>query len=49
MSKRKENTGRTGINDADAQGKGAAYDNEYANEHLTPEQRQYNKKTKKRQ
>ncbi|MGA9289381.1 MAG: small acid-soluble spore protein O, partial [Anaerobacillus sp.] len=37
MSKRKANGVRPGIDDADAQGKGAGFNNEYANEHMTPE------------
>ena len=49
LGKRKANGVRPGMNDADAQGNGAGYDNEYAHEHMTAEQRQYNKKTKKRQ
>lgn len=47
MSKRKANHVRPGMNDASAQGVGAGYNEEFANEPLTAEQRQNNKKRKK--
>ncbi|WNF35196.1 small acid-soluble spore protein O [Bacillaceae bacterium IKA-2] len=49
MAKRKANHLRPGMNAASAQGKGAGYNEEFSNEPLTEEQKQFNKKTKKRQ
>ena len=49
MAKRKANHVRPGMNDAKAQGIGTGYNEEFSNEPLTEEQKQFNKKTKKRQ
>ena len=49
MSKRKANHVRPGMNDASAQGIGAGYNEEFANENLTAAERQNNKKRKKNQ
>lgn len=49
MAKRKANHVRPGMNAASAQGVGAGYNEELANEPLTAEQRQNNKKKKKNQ
>jgi small acid-soluble spore protein O (minor) len=49
MAKRKANHVIPGMNDASAQGMGAGYNEEFANEPLTEEQRQNNKKRKKNQ
>jgi len=49
MAKRRANHVRPGMNAANAQGKGAGYNEELSNEPLTPEQRQFNKKRKKNQ
>jgi small acid-soluble spore protein O (minor) len=49
MSKRKANHIRPGMNAASAQGVGAGYNEGMANEPLTSEQRQNNKKRKKNQ
>lgn len=48
MAKRKANHVRPGMNDAAAQGMGAGYNEEMANEPLTEEQKQNNKKRKKK-
>lgn len=49
VAKRKANHVRPGMNDASAQGIGTGYNEEFSNEPLTEEQKQFNKKTKKRQ
>ncbi|OIJ12740.1 small acid-soluble spore protein O [Anaerobacillus arseniciselenatis] len=49
MAKRKANHVRPGMNAAKAQGIGTGYNEEVSNEPLTEEQKQFNKKTKKRQ
>ncbi|MBD1379340.1 small acid-soluble spore protein O [Metabacillus arenae] len=49
MAKRKANHLVNGMNAAKAQGKGAGYNEELANEPLTAEQRQNNKKRKTKQ
>ncbi|WP_096199614.1 small acid-soluble spore protein O [Bacillus sp. FJAT-45350] len=53
MTKKHSNHVIPGMNQAKGQGKGAGYrsqfNQEMANEPLTEEQRQFNKKTKKRQ
>ncbi|EJR53174.1 small, acid-soluble spore protein O [Bacillus cereus VD107] len=49
MGKRKANHTISGMNAASAQGQGAGYNEEFANEPLTPAQRQNNKKRKKNQ
>lgn len=49
MAKRKANHVIPGMNDASGQGKGAGFNSEFSNEPLTEEQKQFNKKTKKRQ
>ena len=46
---RKANHVIPGMNDASAQGKGTGYNEEMANEPLTAEERQFNKKRKKNQ
>lgn len=47
MGKRKANHVIPGMNAADAQGKGAGYNEEFSNEPLTEAQRQNNKKRKR--
>ncbi|MGU3442877.1 small acid-soluble spore protein O [Bacillus cereus] len=47
MGKRKANHTISGMNAASAQGQGAGYNEEFANEPLTPAERQNNKKRKK--
>lgn len=53
MAKRKSNHLIPGMNQAKSQGNGAGYTSQYnqemSNEPLTEEQKQFNKKTKKRQ
>ncbi|MFA9559691.1 small acid-soluble spore protein O [Evansella sp. AB-rgal1] len=50
MTKDRANHVRPGMNDAKAQGKGAGYSEGYLNNApLSAEERQFNKKTKKRQ
>ncbi|WP_297989499.1 small acid-soluble spore protein O [Anoxybacillus sp.] len=49
MVKRKANHVIPGMNDASAQGKGAGFNEELANEPLTEAQKQNNKKRKKNQ
>ncbi|CAM4245174.1 small acid-soluble spore protein O [Bacillus manliponensis] len=49
MGKRKANHAIPGMNAAAAQGQGAGYNEEFANEPLTAAQRQNNKKRKKNQ
>ncbi|MCM3006176.1 small acid-soluble spore protein O [Priestia koreensis] len=49
MAKRKANHQIPGANAAKAQGKGAGYNEEFANEPLTEQQKQNNKKRKKNQ
>ncbi|MBU9712385.1 small acid-soluble spore protein O [Evansella tamaricis] len=50
MTKKRANHIRPGMNDAKAQGRGAGYEEGYGNEGpLSAEERQFNKKTKKRQ
>ncbi len=49
LVKKKANHVRPGMNAASAQGTGAGYNEEYANEPLTAVQRQNNKKRKKNQ
>ncbi|MEC2077323.1 small acid-soluble spore protein O [Metabacillus fastidiosus] len=49
MAKRRANHVRPGMNNADAQGVGAGYNEEMQNEPLTAAQRQNNKKRKKNQ
>lgn len=49
MVKRKANHVIPGMNAASAQGKGAGYNEELANEPLTPAQKMNNKKRKKNQ
>ncbi|OEH92487.1 small acid-soluble spore protein O [Bacillus solimangrovi] len=49
MAKRKANHIRPGMNASKAQGQGAGYNEEFANEPLTAEQKQNNKKRKKNQ
>ncbi|MBU9721365.1 MULTISPECIES: small acid-soluble spore protein O [Bacillaceae] len=49
MTKSRANHIRPGMNDAKAQGKGAGYQEGNGNEPLSAEERQFNKKTKKRQ
>ncbi|WP_170007248.1 small acid-soluble spore protein O [Bacillus fonticola] len=49
MSKRKANHVRPGANAAKAQGKGAGYNEELANEPLTTQERMFNKKRKTNQ
>lgn len=48
MGKRKANHTISGMNAASAQGQGAGYNEEFANENLTAAERQNNKKRKKR-
>ncbi|MGR5906113.1 small acid-soluble spore protein O [Bacillus pacificus] len=47
MGKRKANHTISGMNAASAQGQGAGYNEEFANENLTAAERQNNKKRKK--
>lgn len=47
MGKRKANHTISGMNAASAQGQGAGYNEEFANEPLTPAERQNNKKRKR--
>ncbi len=47
MGKRKANHTISGMNAASAQGQGTGYNEEFANEPLTPAERQNNKKRKK--
>ncbi|MEM5671135.1 small acid-soluble spore protein O [Bacillus cereus] len=47
MGKRKANHTISGMNAASAQGQGAGYNEEFANENLTPAERQNNKKRKR--
>ncbi|KAB2439483.1 small acid-soluble spore protein O [Bacillus luti] len=49
MGKRKANHVIPGMNTASAQGQGAGFSEEFANEPLTPAERQNNKKRKKNQ
>ncbi|QFT89008.1 Small, acid-soluble spore protein O [Bacillus sp. THAF10] len=49
MAKRKANHVISGMNVAKAQGRGAGYNEEFANEPLTEAQKQNNKKRKKNQ
>ncbi|GAB6471470.1 small acid-soluble spore protein O [Bacillus cereus] len=49
MGKRKANHTIPGMNAASAQGQGAGYNEEFANENLTAAERQNNKKRKKNQ
>ena len=49
MGKRKANHTISGMNAASAQGQGTGYNEEFANEPLTPAERQNNKKRKKNQ
>ncbi|MEK4418058.1 MULTISPECIES: small acid-soluble spore protein O [Bacillus] len=49
MGKRKANHTISGMNTASAQGQGTSYNEEFANEPLTPAERQNNKKRKKNQ
>ena len=49
MGKRKANHTISGMNAASAQGQGAGYNEEFANENLTPAERQNNTKGKKNQ
>ncbi|AXO99528.1 TPA: acid-soluble spore protein SspO [Bacillus cereus] len=49
MGKRKANHTISGMNAASAQGQSAGYNEEFANENLTPAERQNNKKRKKNQ
>ncbi|RTR33831.1 small acid-soluble spore protein O [Robertmurraya yapensis] len=49
MSKRKSKHVTVGMNAASAQGKGAGYNEEFANEPLSAAQKQNNKKRKKNQ
>lgn len=49
MGKRKANHTISGMNAASAQGQGASYNEEFANENLTAAERQNNKKRKKNQ
>ena len=46
MGKRKANHTISGMNAASAQGQGTGYNEEFANENLTPAERQNNKKRK---
>ena len=47
MGKRKANHTISGMNAASAQGQGTGYNEEFANEPLTPAERQNNKKRKR--
>ncbi|MDG5789599.1 small acid-soluble spore protein O [Evansella sp. AB-P1] len=49
MTKKRANHIRPGMNDAKAQGRGVGYEEGQENDPLTAEERQFNKKTKKRQ
>ncbi|EJQ54692.1 MULTISPECIES: small acid-soluble spore protein O [Bacillus] len=49
MGKRKANHTISGMNAASAQGQATGYNEEFANEPLTPAERQNNKKRKKNQ
>ncbi|MEC2643896.1 small acid-soluble spore protein O [Bacillus thuringiensis] len=49
MGKRKANHTISGMNVASAQGQGTGYNEEFANEPLTPAERQNNKKREKNQ
>ncbi|UCZ51598.1 small acid-soluble spore protein O [Bacillus shivajii] len=49
MTKKKANHIRPGMNDASAQGRGVGYEEGHENDPLTAKERQFNKKTKKRQ
>ncbi|WP_026689783.1 small acid-soluble spore protein O [Alteribacter aurantiacus] len=49
MTKDKANHVRPGMNDAKAQGKGAGLNERWSDEPLSAAERQFNKKTKKRQ
>ncbi|TMW73327.1 small acid-soluble spore protein O [Alteribacter natronophilus] len=49
MTRDKANHVRPGMNDAKAQGKGAGYNERWDDAPLSAEEKQFNKKTKKRQ